>query len=29
MEVYVVCGGCIDDYHIIAIYRSSKAGMVE
>lgn len=24
MEVYVVCGGCVDDYHIIAIYRSAK-----
>lgn len=20
--VYVVCGGCIDDFHIIAIYKS-------
>lgn len=24
MEVYVVCGGYVDDYHIIAIYRSVK-----
>lgn len=24
MEVYVVCGGCLDDYHIIAIYGSVK-----
>ena len=24
MEVYVVCGGCVDDYHIIAIYKSVK-----
>lgn len=24
MKVYVVCGGCIDDFHIIAIYRSAQ-----
>lgn len=24
MKVYIVCGGCIDDYHIIAVYRSEK-----
>lgn len=24
MKVYIVCGGCVDDYHIIAIYKSLK-----
>ena len=24
MEVYVVMGGCVDDEHIIAIYRKQK-----
>lgn len=24
MEVYIVCGGCVDDHHIIAVYKSSK-----
>lgn len=24
MQVYIVCGGCVDDHHIIAVYRSAK-----
>ncbi|WP_251316703.1 DUF7336 domain-containing protein [Flintibacter muris] len=24
MQIYIVCGGCVDDYHIIAVYRSLK-----
>lgn len=24
MEVYIVCSGCVYDYHIIAVYRSAK-----
>lgn len=24
MQVYIVTGGCVDDYHIIAVYRSLK-----
>ncbi|WP_420908844.1 DUF7336 domain-containing protein [Flintibacter muris] len=24
MQVYIVCGGCVDDYHIIAVYRLAK-----
>lgn len=24
MQVYIVCGGCVDDHHIIAVYRSVK-----
>lgn len=24
MQVYIVCGGCVDDHHIIAVYRSLK-----
>lgn len=24
MEVYIVCGGSIDDFHIIAVYTSQK-----
>lgn len=24
MKVYIVCGGCVDDYHIIAVYKSLK-----
>ena len=22
MQVYIVCGGCVDDHHIIAVYKS-------
>ena len=24
MQVYIVCGGCVDDHQIIAVYRSAK-----
>lgn len=24
MQVYIVCGGCVDDHYIIAVYRSLK-----
>ena len=24
MQVYIVVGGCIDDFHIIAVYSSLK-----
>lgn len=24
MQVYIVCGGCVDDHHIIAVYTSVK-----
>ncbi len=24
MQVYIVCGGCVDDHHIIAVYKIIK-----